>query len=213
MAPRCREYLTEETSAVDVEIRQEKYEPERWPGLDWDRMCYMESGEMFYLALLRHNGMMLHASAVEYEGNVYLFSGPCGVGKSTHTTQWQKTFGSAAHIINDDKPALRYVDGRWYAYGTPWSGKSGINENRKAPIAGICFLKQAEENRIRKLKPAEVVGRLMPQTLYRFWSAETMDVLLARMEALIRDVPFYELENTPGPEAVQLSYSTMCPRT
>lgn len=43
-------------------------------------------------------------------------------------------------VFNDDKPALRRLDGRWYAYGTPWCGKDGINLNQKWPLGGICFL-------------------------------------------------------------------------
>ena len=97
-----------------------------------------------------YNGLMLHASAAALGGRAYLFSGPCGRGKSTHTRLWQQTFGEAVQVFNDDKPALRRLDGRWYAYGTPWCGKDGINLNQKWPLGGICFLEKSQENRIRR---------------------------------------------------------------
>jgi hypothetical protein len=153
---------------------------------------------------------MLHSSAIAYRGNAYLFSGPSGVGKSTHTRQWQQTFGEAVQVFNDDKPALRYVDGRWYAYGTPWCGKDGINQNKKVPLAGICFLKQGQENRIRRLTPAESIARVMSQTYYRYRLAENMDLLLNQIDKLVREIPIYELENFPGEEAVRLSSRTLC---
>lgn len=209
MAPRCREYLTDCQAPVDIEIRQEAYEPERWPSLSYDYMCYMESGEWFYLNLLRFKGMMLHASAVVYGGKAYLFSGPCGVGKSTHKNLWLETFGEEVRVINDDKPALRLMDDRWYAYGTPWCGKDGINLNERAPLGGICFLKQGKENRIRRLDRAEAIAMLMFQTQHHFCRAQTMDRLLGNIASLVEKTPIYELENFPGPEAVQLSHSTM----
>lgn len=210
MASRCGDYLAEADSPVDIDIREADYKPERWPTMSYENMCYMESGEIFYLKLLRHSGMMLHSSAIAFRGNAYLFSGPSGVGKSTHTRQWQQTFGDAVQVFNDDKPALRYVDGRWYAYGTPWCGKDGINQNKKVPLAGICFLKQGRENRIRRLTPAESVARVMSQTYYRYRLAENMDLLLNQIDKLVREIPIYELENFPGEEAVRLSSRTLC---
>lgn len=209
MAPRCRAYLTDTDSAVDVDIREEKYEPERWPGMSHDLMCYMESGELFYLALLGLGGMMLHASAVEYEGNAYLFSGPSGVGKSTHTRQWQQTFGDAVQVFNDDKPALRFVDGGWYAYGTPWCGKDGINQNMRSPLAGICFLKQAKENRIRQLTATEALRKILSQTIHKFHNIADLDLLLSHLGNMLGKIPVFEMENLPQPEAAILSYETM----
>ena len=209
MAPRCQAYLTTGQAPVDITISEDRYKPDRWEGLTCEQTCYMESGYHFYANLLRFSGMMLHASALEYEGKAYLFSGPSTVGKSTHTRQWQETFGPGVRVLNDDKPALRLVDGKWYAYGTPWCGKDGINENRKAPLAGICFLKQAEENRIRRLKPVEAVGYICSQTVYNLSKQENIDRMLSCVDALVRDIPVWQLENFPGEAAARLAWETM----
>lgn len=209
MAPRCREYLTDCQAPVDIEILQEKYEPHRWPTLSYENMCYMESGELFYFHLLQHGGMMLHASAVEYGGKAYLFSGPCGVGKSTHKNLWLQRFGAQARVLNDDKPALRFVDGRWYAYGTPWCGKDGINLNDRAPVAGICFLKQGKEDHIRRLSREDAIAMLMFQTMRNFGRAAQMDLLLGNIASIVENVPIFELENTATEAAARLSYETM----
>lgn len=177
--------------------------------MDRSLAYYMESGFRFYGSLLRFRGLLLHASAVAWEGKAYLFSGPSGMGKSTHTRLWRSLYGEAAQIFNDDKPALRYIDGKWFAYGTPWCGKDGINQNKKVPLAGICFLKRGEENRIRQLSAREAIPLLMGQTHYRFRLAENMDRLLALLDALISDVPIYEMECLPDLAAAQLSSRTM----
>lgn len=209
LVPRCREYLYHGEEEPRIVIREEDYRPQRWPTVLPQFIPYMESGSLFYRELLRYDGMMLHSSAVELDGRVYLFSGNCGAGKSTHARLWQRVFGAGARIINDDKPALRLMDGVWYAYGTPWCGKDGINQNRKAPVAGVCFVKQADHNAIRQLSAPEAMARLINQTRWKFRSPEFLDLMLSNLEKLVQMIPVYELENRPEPEAVYLSYETM----
>ena len=208
MAPRCRDYLTEEKGSADIVIRADHYKVDRFSCGDEYLMVYMESCIQFCSKILAFDGLYLHASAIECEGKAYLFSGPSGMGKSTHTRLWQSLFPDA-QVFNDDKPALRCLDGKWFAYGTPWCGKDGININMKVPVAGICFLKQADNNQIRRLSPVEAVSRILPQTIHHFKNAEKLDVLLSLVDKLVRQIPVYELENRPEPEAAWLSYETM----
>ena len=208
MAPRCAGYLAKEASEPEITIRQEYYRAECWPNLTPEQMEYMESGVQFYYQLLHYNGLMLHASAAALGGRAYLFSGPCGRGKSTHTRLWQQTFGEAVQVFNDDKPALRRLDGRWYAYGTPWCGKDGINLNQKWPLGGICFLEKSQENRIRRLPAAEALPLILAQTTYRL-PPQYMELLLASLDSLLREIPVFLLENRPEEAAARLSFETM----
>ena len=54
-----------------------------------------------------------------------------------------------AEIINDDKPALRRREDGWYAYGTPFSGKTDEQLNRKVKLQGICILERGEKMKFR----------------------------------------------------------------
>ena len=209
MAPRCRVYLYDGAQAPDIILTPEQYSPKRWPALSWEGLCYMESGVNFYGKLLRFHGMMLHASAVAFDGRAYLFSAPSGTGKSTHTKLWQAVFGDAAQVFNDDKPALRHLDGVWYAYGTPWSGKDGINQNKKLLLGGICYLKRGTENKIRRLTPQEAMKRIVSQTMRRFALVENLDLMLGHVDLLVRNIPVYELECLPNEDAARLSCEIM----
>ena len=212
LADRCRDYLFPESTGADIIIRTDLYRRGNYdPRLPETTVAYMESAYQFYLQLLQFDGFYLHSSAVVRDGKAYLFSGNPGAGKSTHTRLWQSTFGQEqCCIINDDKPAMRRIDGKWYAYGTPWCGKDGINQNRKAPIAGVCFLKKASENRIRRLDSAEAMHKVLSQTIYKFQDVEQLDLLLKHLELFLQEVPVFELENLPEPAAARLSYETMC---
>lgn len=210
MASRCREYLYSGDAPADITIRSEDYRQDRYgPQYPQDAIAYMESGAQFQRQLLNFNGFYLHSSAVVLDGKAYLFSGHSTAGKSTHTRLWQQVFGPAARVINDDKPALRRIDGVWYAYGTPWCGKDGINLNERAPVAGVCFMKKAAENRIRRLNSLEAMQKIMAQTVHKFKCAERLDLMLASLDDFLRTIPVYELENRPEPEAARLSYETM----
>lgn len=206
---RCIDYKTDEVCDPDIIILKENYDMSISEELPYEVEVYMESGAQFYRQILGYSGMLLHSSAVEFEGKAYLFSGPSTVGKSTHTKLWQQILGDRATVFNDDKPALRKTDDTWFAYGTPWCGKDGINKNMKVPLAGICFLKQGTENSIRRLSNAEAVGLVLSQTIYKFKNIDRMDLMLTLVDQLVREIPIYELTNRPEPEAARLSYETM----
>lgn len=213
MAPRCKGYESIEQKNADIVIREELYDFNRYPGISEETQIYLQSGFQFYRELLRFDGLMLHASAVALDGKAYLFSGPCGVGKSTHTKLWRAVFGEDVTVFNDDKPALRRLNGRWYAYGTPWCGKDGINVNMKVPLAGICFLKQSDRNEIRRIEGKHALAKVISQTTYHLRSESKMQLMMTNVEKLITEIPIYELCNKPEPEAVLMSYRAMCQST
>ena len=206
---RCSNYSVNAELGADIVIYAELFEPDYWPNSSTENMVYMESGIQFNSSLLHHGGLHLHASAIAYGGAAYLFSGPCGAGKSTHAKLWQSVFGDEAVVINDDKPALRRIDGQWIAYGTPWCGKAGINVNMSAPVAGICFLKQADHNSIRSLSAKEAMKAVVSQTARQFKNTEKLDLMLSHVDKLVLEVPVFEMENRPEPAAAHLSYETM----
>lgn len=210
IASRCGDYIWNGEESTDIIIRAEIYKKEKYHSETSEMMvAYLESARQFYSHLLNYNGFYLHASTIVKDNRAYLFSGPSGVGKSTHTKLWQQLFGEEVRVINDDKPALRYVDGRWYAYGTPWCGKDGININEKAPLAGVCFLKRGEENKISRMTKFEAMQRVLGQTIYKLKNEEQLDKLIKSLESFLKKIPVYELENLPEISAAQLSYETM----
>lgn len=178
------------------------------PHLSKDDCEYMYTGSVFYRNLLQHDGFLLHSSAVVVDGKAYLFSAPCGTGKSTHTKLWLQVFGDRAYILNDDKPALRLEDGVWYAYGTPWSGKHDISANSRVPLAGICFLQRGEKNVIRPFGGSKAVFAFLEQTA-RPPETALRERLMDLMQKLMETVPVWHLECNMDPEAAVVSYEAM----
>lgn len=181
---------------------------DRTPLLDDDMREYMLMGKYYYEMLITHDGMMLHASAVVVDNRAFLFSAPSGTGKSTHTSLWLKLFGERAYILNDDKPAIRIMDGCAYAYGTPFSGKYDISENRRVPIAGVAFIERSETNSIERMPSARAVFSLLNQTA-RPESPDLYARLLRNLDAVLQCVPVYTLHCNMDIEAAAVSYDAM----
>lgn len=206
---RCKEYVYSGEERPDIVIDSAQYRREPYPGgICSNSLAYMESGHQFYMQLVAHGGFSFHASAVMLEGKVYLFSGNCGAGKSTHARIWCQTFPGAVNI-NDDKPALRCIDGVWYAYGTPWCGKEGIHQNLHGPVAGVCFMEQADHNAISPMAPAQALQAVLQQTVYKFGYPEQLDAMLNLLDHFLNTVPIYRLENLPDAQAAMLSRQAM----
>lgn len=209
-AAQAEPYLTETVGEADMIITSNPEElQKRQPHLSLDDCEYLSTGSSFYRQLLKFDGMLLHASAVVMDGYAYLFSAPCGTGKSTHTTLWQETFGyDRVLMLNDDKPALRLENGRWYAYGTPWSGKTNQNLNIRAPLGGICVLTRGETNEIVPFGGSEAILALLEQTA-RPAGAQARGQLLELLDSLLKAAPVWKLKCTPTAEAVRVSQKAM----
>lgn len=176
---------------------------------DLDTAQYMGTGAYFARALLQHDGTYLHSSAVLLNGKAYLFSANSGTGKSTHTEKWCRLFG--ARYLNDDKPALRLIDGVWMAYGTPWSGKHDLSSPEGAPVGGIAFLKRGEENAISPMPPQQAVPLLMVQSQWRLNEVQ-MQTQLTLADHLLRTVPIWELTCRNDDDAARVSCLAMTGR-
>ncbi len=178
------------------------------PHLSLEDCEYLSTGSCFYRSLSVFRGMMLHSSCVVVEDRAYLFSAPCGTGKSTHVQLWLKLFGDRAYILNDDKPAIRVLDDGVWIYGTPWSGKHDCSRNTRVRLGGIAVLHRAKENSMRPLPPDQAVFDLMNQTA-RSLSGRCTEGILNTIGVLIGTGKIYELFCNMDISAARLSYETM----
>lgn len=176
------------------------------PKLSTDDCEYILTGAEFYNRLLDFEGLILHASGVVLDNNAYLFSAKSGIGKSTHASFWLKMFGSHAHIINDDKPALRIISHKFMVCGTPWSGKSALNTNEIVPLKAVAFIERGNNNEIRKLSAKEALPLLLEQTLR---PADKADKLLSLADKLLTGISFYSLHCNMSIEAAECAYNGM----
>lgn len=211
LVSRSRAYAVPRADHTDANIilTEETYQRYRsaYPEASDSLIEYMVTGSQFYRSLIHHDGFLLHSSAVILNGKAYLFSAPSGTGKSTHTSIWLREF-PGAEILNDDKPAIRILEDGIYVYGTPWSGKTDQNLNRKVPLQGIAFLERGEANSIKPLDSMKTLENLLNQTV-RPGEKESAAKLFSLLDQIIRRVPIYQLTCNMEAEAAHVSYEAM----
>lgn len=217
----CRSYLTEKRPEFYVEVTPEDLVRQRElldQEADEEGLRRRKFTEPFLeraviqdkLAqkLLERNTLLLHGSTVAVDGNAYLFTAPCGTGKSTHTRLWREVFGDRAVMVNDDKPFLKITTEGVLAYGSPWSGKHGLANNVCVPLKGICLLQRGTENEIRPLAPEYGIGLLREQAHIPEDSALRGSVF-ALVDALLEKVPLWQMSCNKEPVAAEIAYRAM----
>ena len=90
------------------------------------------------------------------------------------------------------------------AFGLPYAGSSGIYRNESEPLAAVILLRQAKENRLRKLKVLEAFPDLYREVMVHRWDRKFVSESTELLLQLLQEIPVYLLECRPDREAVQL---------
>ncbi|MBQ7038626.1 MAG: hypothetical protein IJN61_05930 [Clostridia bacterium] len=184
-------------------------ESRKHPALSLTDFEYLHTGEAFANRLAYLGGLVMHGSAISYEGKGIVFSAPSGTGKSTHAGLWKQQYGERVVHINDDKPAIRFNEESPVVYGTPWSGKTDTNSNNSAPLKAIVFLEQASENQIQPLSVDDALMHIYRETVRPFYDEALGMKVLEAAERLIQSIPVFLLKCTISSQAVELVKNTM----
>ncbi len=143
--------------------------------------------------LLKHHRFFLHASLVTSPWGGILFSGDCGVGKSTQAGLWQTHRGS--RLINGDRAILEKGH-PWRAHGSPYVGSSACYVRESVPVRAIVFLSQGPAPVITPLSPGDGFRRLLLQSSMERTSPESVDALCDLLTDLVSTVPLYHMTAT-----------------
>lgn len=209
----CREYLCEDKPDVVIVMTEEDIgnERKRYPDGEKATAGYIETLAVYRKiaeAVLDHDILLVHGSAVAVDGRGYLFLAPSGTGKSTHTRLWREFFGDRAEMINDDKPLLRLEENQILVCGTPWNGKHRLGTNKNVPLQGLCILRRGKENKIRRVSAKEAYADVLRQIYRPLADREKMEKTMELMDKILR-LPLYYMECTISAEAAKMSYENM----
>lgn len=163
---------------------------------DLQRAQYVFEGRM-----LLEGGFVLHGAAIEWNNQGIIFTGNSGSGKTTQAHLWKEQ--ERALLLNGDCPAIRKTpDGTWI-YGTPWCGSSGEYMDRSTKLHAVVLVKQAKENRVRKLEGQEKMMVILSQVFRSNVDSKMLDYAIANVANCIDDFCVYELFCTKEHGAVE----------
>jgi hypothetical protein len=128
--------------------------------------------DVFLLFAQEHGLFALHSASVLYREKAWLFSGPSGTGKSTHTNLWHKLYDTP--FLNGDLNLCRIEGDSVMVYGMPWCGTSGIYTKEAYPLGGIILLRQSPENRIEELSADKQQLLVSQRLISPSWTEERL---------------------------------------
>lgn len=179
-------------------------------GGNWSMLLYRFALWVAYgLMTLQRETLAVHSSCIVYQGKAVLFLGESGTGKSTHTRLWREHIEGAA-LLNDDSPMIRVEEGKVWAYGSAWSGKTPCYKQERYELVACVRLSQAPYNKIQKLSVLQSYGAIHPSCAPEFAYDDVLYDHVSRMIGQILSVvPCYHLACLPDREAAMLSCQTI----
>ncbi len=152
-----------------------------------------------YLAQ-RSNMVALHSASILYQNKAWLFSGPSGTGKSTHTNLWKELLHTT--LINGDLNLLAFENDIPVIHGIPWCGTSEIFDTTTYPLGGIILLKQAPADYVEPLSPDKKRLLVNQRLISPSWTQELFDCNLQFVNNLEKHILICRLHCTPKSTAV-----------
>ncbi len=149
----------------------------------------------------QNQGILLHASFIEYEGQGILFTAPSGTGKSTQAELWRCLRG--AQVLNGDRAIACRVGERFAASGVPFSGSSGICFNKTVPLQAIVYLSQAPATCICSLRGIRAFRAIWEGCSLHTWNRDDVEACTRTLTDLVQEIPVYHLSCTPDESAVR----------
>lgn len=153
--------------------------------------------------LLYSHNIVLHSSYIASYNEAILFTAPSGGGKSTQAELWKKY--KNAEIVNGDKSIIGKENGKWYAYGIPFSGSSEYCLNRTCALKAIVIL---DKGPLNTLIPVGIRGfsNVFSQVTVNPWDKEFCNKAMDLVMDVCNEVPIYYYSCTKTPEAVEVLY-------
>lgn len=165
------------------------------------------------LALEKHlffrNSFVFHCAYLDFGGKAILFSGPSGIGKTTHTNLWCQYMPGKAQVLNGDKCLLSREGNTFYANGWPICGSSGICHNERREVHAVVLLQQAPDNRLIEEKKVLTFRRVLEQLTVNYWNRAFTDAAMSFTDSLVSTLPCFTYACNISREAVDVLYKQL----
>lgn len=152
--------------------------------------------------LANYGEVILHSAGVAVDGQGFCFVGPSGAGKSTLAASLISD--PRAVVLGEDQVVLRYLEGRFWVYGTPWHVQPDFCAPLGVPLQTIFVLDRTAPPGVGPCAPSAGVARLMQTAFIPYYRPAAVAAILDRLALLAERVPFYTLSYQLGTDALEL---------
>lgn len=139
---------------------------------------------VFLYMAANHGRLAIHSASLYYQERAWLFAGPSGTGKSTHTNLWNHYFHTP--MLNGDLNLISCEKGIPMIHGIPWCGTSGISDTASHPLGGIILLRQSPTNLCQEPAVDEQTLLVLQRSISPAWTEDMLEANL-RIAAAVTD--------------------------
>lgn len=141
--------------------------------------------------LANRGELLLHASGFCWNDLGYAFIGPSGVGKSTLVANLLGRAGLT--VLAEDQLAVRFLDGKYWIYGTPWHLNPGMYTNQGVPLEKAFFLQRLSESALNPIGSQEAFKKLLLMGFIPYYRKETLESVMNGLQSLTQSIHFFDL--------------------
>jgi len=175
----------------------------REPQVQNDRILPQDLEIVFFVNwLAKYSDVILHAAGFAMDGKGVVFTGPAGVGKSTLAAALERE--PSLTILGEDQVLLRYLDGQFWIFGTPWHENPLMCSPVGVPLGQVFFLEKNGRDQIQSISPAAGVTRLLQTAFIPYYRREAVEKILERLVLLSKHIPFNTLSYRLGTDVLSL---------
>jgi hypothetical protein len=157
---------------------------------------------LFSVWLAQFGDLILHASGAIKDGRGYCFLGEAGAGKSTLARALAKD--PQATILGEDTLILRYLDGQFWLFGTPWHLDPDFCSPMGATLEKLFFLDRSKPNGINLAPPIDGISQVLKTAVIPYYHPVWLARIMENLVLLSGLVPFFEFSYQLGADAWEL---------
>jgi hypothetical protein len=153
------------------------------------------------LLLAPRGGFLLHAASHVRNGRAFIFAGVSGAGKTTIS----RLAPPDTRILSDEVTFVRPLDGRYFAFGTPYVSSLGKpGENICAPVEALYLLAKGPENRCERLSDADAARALLRNIVFFATDADLVGAVFQSGCDFLLQTPVFRLTFVPNASVWEL---------
>lgn len=156
---------------------------------------------LFSAWLASFGDVILHASGIKVNDKGYVFIGESGAGKSTLAEVLSRN--PSVTILGEDQIILRYLEDRFWVFGTPWHLDPTMCSPQGAPLEKLFFLDRSQSTQLKEIKPMDGMKSLLQNAFIPYYRQEWIPAIMDRFEKLIKIVPCFLLSYQLGTDPWQ----------
>lgn len=146
--------------------------------------------------LAKFGDLILHAAGVCVNGQGYCFIGEAGKGKSTLASALARH--ESVTVLGEDQVILRYLDGQFWIFGTPWHERIEMCSPIGVPLQKIFFLDRDMDEEIKPISPSEGITHILQTAFVPYYLPDKIHLIMDRLSILGEDIPFFTLNYKLG---------------